>query len=141
MAHSTSIRQDNAFLRRLARRWREWRNRRATVSDLDRCGPDEVERVARDAGVSSSELRILAGKWPDAGNLLGRRMEHLKLDMTRAEPRVMQDLQRSCTLCRSKRQCERDLSSDPCDPVWQGYCPNEFTLAALAAERARNEVR
>lgn len=124
--------------------WRSWRNRRMAVSDLDRCGADDLERVARDVGVSETELRRVAGKWPGAADLLYRRMEHLKLDAVETaqnKPRVMHDLQRSCMLCQDKRQCERDLSSNPDDPVWREYCPNVITLAALTAEHAGDAAR
>jgi len=144
MFHSIGADQKSVPLSRFARWWRDWRYRRASVADLDRCGPDEIERVARDLGVRGAELRILAGKWPGAADLLGRRMRHLKLDAddtTHAMPRVMRDLQRTCTLCQSKRQCERDLSSNPREPVWRTYCPNEITLAALVAERADGVAR
>jgi hypothetical protein len=38
--------------------------------DLDCCGSAEVERIARDVGVSGADLSVLAGKWPDAADLL-----------------------------------------------------------------------
>jgi hypothetical protein len=59
------------------------------MADLDRCGPAEVERIARDVGVSGADLSVLAGKWPDAADLLYWRMNEIKLDrmeVTRAEP-------------------------------------------------------
>ena len=64
--------------------------------DLDGCGSAEMERIARDVGVSGADLSILAGKWPDAADLLYRRMNEIKLDpmeMTHADPQVMRDLQ------------------------------------------------
>jgi hypothetical protein len=109
------------------------------MADLDRCGPAEVERIARDVGVSGADLAILAGKWPDAGDLLYWRMNEIKFDpkeVTQVHPQVMRDLQRVCTVCGSKRRCVHDLAKNPSDPAWQKYCPNATTLSALAAERA-----
>jgi hypothetical protein len=106
--------------------------------DLAGCGPAEMERIARDVGVSGADLSILAGKWPDA-DLLYWRMNEIKVDrmeVTRADPQVMRDLQRVCTVCGSKRRCEHELAKNPSDPVWQKYCPNATTLSALAIERA-----
>jgi hypothetical protein len=119
---------------KLAGWWRNWRSRCDAVSDLDCCGAEEVERVARDVGVSSTDLRTMAGKWPGAADLLRHRMAHLDLDsieVAQTQPLVMRDLQRSCTLCHNKRRCTRDLSRDPDDPVWQNYCSNTMTLTAL----------
>jgi len=109
------------------------------MADLNSCGPAEVERIARDVGVSGADLSILAGKWPDAADLLYWRMNEIKLDrkeVTQAEPQVMRDLQPVCTVCGSKRRCEHQLANNPSDPAWQKYCPNATTLWALAAERA-----
>jgi hypothetical protein len=128
---------------KLADWWRNWRNRCEAVSDFDCCGADEVERVARDVGVSSAELRTMAGKWPGAADLLRQRMAHLDLDsseVTQTQPFIMRDLQRSCTLCQSKRQCMRDLGRDPDNPAWQDYCPNAMTLKALLSQPASKVV-
>ena len=109
------------------------------MADLGRCGPAEMERIARDVGVSGADLSILAGKWPDAADPLYWRMNEIKLDrkeITHADPQVMHDLQRVCTVCASKRRCEHELANNASDPAWKKYCPNATTLAALVAERA-----
>ena len=109
------------------------------MADLDSWGPAEMERIARDVGVSGADLSILAGKWPDAADLLYWRMNEINLDrmeIAHADAQVMRDLQRVCTVCGSKRRCEHDLANNPSDPAWQKYCPNATTLLALAAERA-----
>jgi len=109
------------------------------MADLGRCSPAEMERIARDVGVSGADLSILAGKWPDAADPLYWRMNEIKLDrkeITHADPQVMRDLQRVCTVCASKRRCEHELANNPSDPAWKKYCPNATTLAALVAERA-----
>jgi hypothetical protein len=128
----------------VARWWRGWKAARADVASLDRCGADETERMAHDIGVSAPELRALAGKWPDSADLLNRRLAGLALDPTtirRIEPQVLTDLQRVCTMCRSKRKCEHDLAVDVRDPVWREYCPNVVTLDALGAERLERRGR
>jgi hypothetical protein len=139
MSRSAQTRERPGVVRRLADWWRNWSGRRRTMVDLDRCGPADVKRIARDVGVSGADLSILAGKWPDAADLLYGRMNEIKLDrmeVTHADPQVMRDLQRVCTVCGSKRRCEHELAKNPSDPAWQKYCPNATTLLALAAERA-----
>jgi hypothetical protein len=139
MSGSVQISEQPGFVRRLAHWWRSWSGRRRAMADLNSCGPAEVERIARDVGVSGADLSILAGKWPDAADLLYWRMNEIKLDrkeVTQAEPQVMRDLQPVCTVCGSKRRCEHQLANNPSDPAWQKYCPNATTLWALAAERA-----
>ena len=123
----------------IAKRWRNRRDARRTVATLDRFGAEVTELLAHDVGASSSELRALAGRWPETP-LLWRRLAALGLNETaigHAEPAVLRDLQRVCSLCVSTRDCKHDLASrDPSDPAWQAYCPNVTTLDALATERA-----
>jgi hypothetical protein len=119
--------------------WRNWRATRSNLAALTCCGADETGRIAH-VGVSTSQLRALAGKWPDTADLLNRRLTELGLrsaDIRRSEPQVLQDLQRVCTMCGSKGVCAHDLASKPSDPAWREYCPNTMTLDALTAERAR----
>jgi hypothetical protein len=115
--------------------WRDW-TRRGSALELKCCAEGEVERMAKDIGVSASELRRLAALGPDSADLLLRRMTALDLDrneVSRTEPRTFQDLQRVCTMCNSHRRCKRDLARDSADPAWQDYCPNAATLLALNA--------
>jgi hypothetical protein len=122
----------------MARWWRNWKVTRANGQRLDCCGSAEVERIANDVGVSVPELRALAGKWPNAAEPLNRRLAALALDpadIRNREPQVMHDLQRVCSMCRDKGECEHDLATDPTDPAWREYCPNVMTLDALDAER------
>jgi hypothetical protein len=123
---------------RLGRWWRSWSHRRRSLAELECCGPAEIEHIARDLGVSRAELSVLAGKWPDAADLLSRRLEQVNLDrpeLARVEPQVLHDLERVCTLCGSKRRCDHDLAIHPSHPAWTEYCPNAPTLSALIAER------
>jgi hypothetical protein len=139
MSHSAQISERPGVFRRFAHWWRNWKGTWRAMVDLDRCGPAEIGRMARDVGVSEADLCVLAGKWPDAGDLLYWRMNEIELDpreITQAEPQVMRDLQRVCTVCGSKRRCEHELAKKPSDPAWQKYCPNATTLSALVIERA-----
>jgi hypothetical protein len=139
MSGSVQISEQHGFVRRLAHLWRSWNGRRRAMADLDGCGSAEVERIARDVGVSGADLSILAGKWPDAADLLYWRMNEINLDrmeITHADAQVMRDLQRVCTVCGSKRRCKHELANNPSDPAWQKYCSNATTLSALVAERA-----
>ena len=124
--------------------WHNWRTARANLASLDRCGAEHAERIAHDLGCTATELRALAGRWPDSADLINCRLAALDFDraeIRRTEPSVLSDLQRVCTLCTSARECKRDLAEDPYDPVWREYCPNVVTLDALAAERARRARR
>lgn len=114
---------------------REWyRGFTALSSSIGECGPEGLERMAHDIGVSTAELYELAKHGPQSADLLGRRMDVLDLDeneVARVERATFQDLQRVCSMCDCKKRCARDLACDPGNPVWKDYCPNAQTLTAL----------
>src|SRR5262245_54386342 len=123
-------------IKAISRWWRDWARGRAALSDLKCCGEIEVERIAKDVGISPSELRRLVSRGPEESDLLLLRMAALGLDrneVSRTEPRTFQDLQRVCGMCESHRRCARDLARDSANPRWEDYCPNAVTLMALSA--------
>ena len=60
--------------------WMCDQSRSKTLNELQSCGEQEVERVARDSGLSVAEFRVLACLGPNATDLLERRMAALGLD-------------------------------------------------------------
>jgi uncharacterized protein DUF6455 len=124
-------------LDRLGDWWRKRRERATTLAGLRSLDDAELSNIAQDIGVGTSELVVLAGKWPDAANLMERRAAALGVDtaeIKRTEPHVMRDLARVCSICGNKRTCEHDLDRDPADPAWKEYCPNVSTFAAIRNE-------
>ena len=123
---------------------RNWTRSRAESWEMQCCGAEDAEQIARDLGVSLPDLRRLARQGPDAADLLLKRMAALDLDrneVARVEPQTFKDLQRVCTMCGSHRRCARDLARSAADPAWESYCPNLTTLKALDAMpwASRNE--
>ena len=114
--------------------WRDWRG--APESELARLAEEEIARVAKDVGVSTSALRRLVSSGADASDLLLRRMTALDLDkdeVLRLERGTFQDMQRVCAMCESHRLCARHLAADADSPGWKDYCPNAATLISLSA--------
>src|SRR5436853_3445720 len=115
----------------VTRWWRGLKKHQANLNELAAC---DVEDLARDIGVTRSELHVLAGRWPDESNLLSRRLGAIGLEQfAQAEPQVVRDLQRVCGQCDIGRRCERDLDN-PNDRRWREYCPKVTTLDALRSE-------
>ena len=116
--------------------WQRWRDWDRSRSELEVCGEEGMERMARDAGVSVNELRQLASHRPELADLLLERMTALDLDpkeVVKVEPQVFRDMQRVCTMCKSHKRCIGDLAKDAQNPAWKGYCPNVQTLLSLDA--------
>lgn len=115
-------------------RWIQYDN--GTLEGLQRCAETEIERIAKDNGLSVSEFRTLASLGPNAADLLERRMAALDLDpveVSQTAPYTFRDLQKLCSLCKNHGRCLRDLARDPANEAWKHYCPNAETLLALDA--------
>ena len=118
-------------IKNLVKRWQD----SGSVSELKCCAEDDVERMARDLGVSISELHRLASLGPQSDDPLLRRMAALDLDIkevTELAPQTLRELQRTCTLCANKRLCARDFTRNAGNNrAWENYCPNAAVLKML----------
>src|SRR5215472_17500722 len=87
------------------------------------CCDAEIERMARDMRMSTSELLAVARRGSNSADLLLRRMSALDLDpneVGRIESAAFRDLQRVCTLCKSRRRCARDFTRNVPSAAWEG---------------------
>jgi len=112
--------------------YRQWRTS-SHVSDLDNCARGDVERIAKDLGLTAGDLRALE-RTAHEPLLLPRMLSALKInaaEIARSEPAAFRDLQRVCALCDSKRRCETDLGEGDAAATFEAYCPNALTLKAL----------
>ena len=66
-------------MKAMAQWWRDWIRAGSALAELKCCG-DEVERLAKDLGMSASELRGLASRGPHSADLLLQRMAALDLN-------------------------------------------------------------
>ncbi len=86
----------------VAHSWQYWRAKRGHLAELEYTGPDEMERMARELGLTTSDLGALAAKGTvDAADLLPRRMASLHLDVAELSraPRSC------CGRCRGFARC------------------------------------
>jgi hypothetical protein len=111
--------------------YRKWRTG-SDPSGLENCSADDVERMAKDIGLTVNELRML--ERADGPMLLPRMLTALKIDaaeLARTQPAALRDLQRVCGLCDSKRRCGTELAEGDAAATFESYCPNAMTLKAL----------
>jgi transcriptional regulator with XRE-family HTH domain len=134
-----------SILSAIAQWMKRYRCARGFQDDLMNCTADEVAKMARDLKIQPTELAALARKGPNSADLLQKLLIALGVDakgLEHEDPLVMRDLQRLCTTCGEKRQCERDLATGLSTDKFRDYCPNAFTLdALLTAKQYRRRQR
>jgi Family of unknown function (DUF6455) len=133
--------ETGSFLRYLLDRARKAMSRWGEMSALS---SQEIEGIARDMHVSTSDLLSLTGQSPGSAVLLDRRLVQSGLskdDLTARRGDVLRDLERVCGLCGAKDRCAADLEAAGEVEQPPEYCPNELTLRALGQESIREHSR
>jgi hypothetical protein len=103
-------------------------------AELQRCGEEEVARIAHDLSVSPAELASLASKGPNSALLLDKMLVALGVDRENKhvkDPRMMRDLQRLCFACDHKKLCAHELAAGTAKEHYHEFCPNAYTLDVL----------
>jgi len=71
-----------ANLSRLRDKWQRVLRNRKSKAELAACPPSELQRIARDVGLSESDLRSLTCSHSGPSELMPRRLQQLGLDPT-----------------------------------------------------------
>jgi hypothetical protein len=112
---------------------RQWKEVAASARELAAFG-QTMANMAEDLGLSPNELRALAAKGADAAKELPCLLEALRISIQKLaekEPLVLRDLQRVCTMCDHKRECDRDIAAGTLATNYERYCTNFDTVRAL----------
>lgn len=110
-----------------------FQKRQARRAEIAALVPPESQRIARDVGLTRAELMTLSAQDEDSAQLMERRLAELGVDIESINPIVLRDMQRCCSQCDCKWRCKYELDHKPKAAAWPRYCPNEQTMAALAA--------
>ena len=114
----------------------DWWRKGPPGHELDRMDAFEVDRIAADLGLATSELRRLSNRDPEARLMLHRRLEQLGLTLDEIEKAgLRRDLERTCGLCPDQATCEHDFDMRPESDDWKSYCTNRGTLEAYLAKK------
>jgi len=117
-------------------RWRRALNSHRSMIELTVYPPDELNRVAQDAGLSASDLTSLACSHRGPSVLMPKRLQELGLDpgfVKIARTATYRDMERVCAACRARRRCARDLAKGDVQAGMDGYCPNAPTMDVLVS--------
>ena len=115
-----------------------YRNAIGFNNEFAMCGPDEVMRMAKDIGVTPSQLQELVRKGPDSAKLLKRMLIAMHVDpkiIANMDPLVMRELQWLCMTCSNKKRCEHELAKGTATEHFREFCPNAVSLDELLDQK------
>jgi uncharacterized protein YjiS (DUF1127 family) len=118
----------------------DWIRHRRELAELDSMSTDELGRVAHDIGVSTRELErmVEAGHDPDRLPEMLRALGIDEAALARAEPAILRDMQRLCSLCETVGTCRHALDAGIAPTTYRSFCVNAATLEALKAKAAQD---
>ena len=114
-----------------------WLKHRRELSEIRQMDRSDFDRIASELQVSPGELDTLVRRGPHAADELPKLLKALGIDPTglaRTEPLVLRDMERVCSLCHHKRECDRDLAAGTSADSYEGYCLNAPTIDALTQQ-------
>jgi uncharacterized protein YjiS (DUF1127 family) len=112
----------------------DWLKHRRELNELRQLDSSEFDRIASDLRVSPDDLNELVRQGPHAADELPKLLGILGIDqeaLARTQPLVLRDMERVCSLCHHKGECDRDLAAGISAEHYQGYCPNAGTIDVL----------
>jgi transcriptional regulator with XRE-family HTH domain len=112
----------------------DWLKHRRELNELRQLDSSEFDRIASELQVSPGDLNELVRQGPHAADELPKLLEILGIDqeaLARSQPLVLRDMERVCSLCHQKGECDRDLAAGTSAEHYQGYCPNAGTIDVL----------
>ena len=112
----------------------DWLNHRRELNELRQLSTASFNQIAGDLRVSATDLNELVRQGPHAADELPKLLKALGIDeaaLERTEPLVLRDMERICSLCNHKRQCNRDLAAGSSPGDYHQYCLNASTIDDL----------
>jgi hypothetical protein len=109
-------------------------------SEFGMCGPDEVMRMAKEIGVTPSQLHELVSKGPGNANLLKTMLVALHVDpkvLADMDPLIMRELRWLCITCSNKKRCEHELAKGTAPEHFREFCPNAVSLDELFDQKGQ----
>jgi uncharacterized protein YjiS (DUF1127 family) len=118
----------------------DWIRHRRERAELDAMSGDELGRLAHDIGVSTRELEQMvdAGHDPERLPEMLRALGIDEAALARAEPAMLRDMQRLCSLCETVGTCRHALDAGIAPTTFRSFCVNAATLEALKAKQAQD---
>ena len=112
----------------------EWLKHRRELREMREMDAANFGQIANELRMSSADLEALVRQGPHSADELPKMLAALGIDqhdLARTEPLVLRDMERVCSLCTHKRQCDRDLAAGTAATHYEEYCGNAGTIDGL----------
>lgn len=111
-----------------------WLKHRREMNEMRQLDRSDFDRIASDLRIAPDDLEDLVRRGHHAADELPKMLEQLGINAERlgqAQPLLLRDMERVCSLCTQKGQCDRDLADGTAAANYHGYCGNASTLESL----------
>ena len=112
----------------------DWLKHRREMREMRGLDRGEFDRIANDLRVSPIDLEDLVRQGPHSADELPKMLKELGIseaDLAKTQAMLLRDMERVCSLCGHKRQCDHDLIAGTAPEHFADYCPNAPTIAQL----------
>ncbi|RQH03747.1 DUF6455 family protein [Bradyrhizobium sp. RP6] len=111
-----------------------WLKHRREMNEMRQLDRADFDRIANDLRIAPDDLEELVRHGRHAADELPKMLEQLGISaerLGRAQPLLLRDMERTCSLCNHKGECDRDLTEGTAAENYHGYCANASTLESL----------
>ena len=111
-----------------------WLKHRREMNEMRRLDRTDFDRIASDLRIAPDDLEELVRHGKHAADELPKLLDQLGINaegLGRAQPLLLRDMERVCSLCNQKGPCDRDLAAGTAAENYHGYCANAATLESL----------
>ena len=118
----------------------EWLKHRREMREMSEMDAANFSQIASELRMSTTDLEALVRQGPHAADELPQMLKALGIDheaLARTEPHVLRDMERVCSMCNHKRQCDRDLVAGTAAKHYEEYCGNADTIDGLGPQVAQ----
>ena len=111
-----------------------WLKHRRELNEIRQLDRADFDRIANDLRIAPDDLEELVRHGKHSADELPQMLEQLGISVERlgqVQPLLLRDMERVCSLCQHKAQCDRDLADGTAAENYHGYCGNAATLESL----------
>ncbi|QPF92042.1 DUF6455 family protein [Bradyrhizobium commune] len=111
-----------------------WLKHRREINEMRQLDRADFDRIANDLRIAPDDLEELARRGRHAADELPQMLARLGIDsdrLERAQPLLLRDMERVCSLCQHKARCNLELVTGAAAENYPGFCDNAATLDSV----------